>query len=265
MTDEPSKVALERVRREATRREKTPIFRLMAFILLPPMWFLARIQVSGEENIPATGAFIVAPNHYSEIDPAVTGVAMWKTGRMPRYLAKASLFRVPFVGWLLRTSGQVPVERAGTRGGGDPLIAARKIAREGLAVVVYPEGTLTRDPDSWPMRGKQGAVRTALDAGVPLIPVASWGAQKILPRYGKISLFPRKDVDIVFGEPLDLSEYAGRSRDTKAMAEATEKLMNAIAALLGDLRNETPPPERWDPAAHGQSEIGKFDPNAPKV
>ena len=260
MTDEPSKVALERVRREATRREKTPIFRLMAFILLPPMWFLARIQVRGEEHIPATGAFIVAPNHYSEIDPAVTGVAMWKVGRMPRYLAKASLFRVPFVGWLLRTSGQVPVERAGTRGGGDPLIAARKIAREGLAVVVYPEGTLTRDPDLWPMRGKSGAVRIALQENLEIIPLAHWGTQKIMPRYARrISVFPRKDVRVLFGAPVDLSAFRSKPLDNETLAAATNAVMNDITALFEELRGEKAPAQRWDPAEHNQQETGRFE------
>lgn len=253
-------MALERVRREATRREKTPIFRLMAFILLPPMWFLARIQVRGEEHIPATGAFIVAPNHYSEIDPAVTGVAMWKVGRMPRYLAKASLFRVPFVGWLLRTSGQVPVERAGTRGGGDPLIAARKIAREGLAVVVYPEGTLTRDPDLWPMRGKSGAVRIALQENLEIIPLAHWGTQKIMPRYARrISVFPRKDVRVLFGAPVDLSAFRSKPLDNETLAAATNAVMNDITALFEELRGEKAPAQRWDPAEHNQQETGRFE------
>jgi 1-acyl-sn-glycerol-3-phosphate acyltransferase len=108
------------------------------------------------------------------------------------------------------------------------------------------------------MRGKFGAVRTALDAGIPLIPAVSWGAQKILPRYGRISLFPRKPVDVVFGEPIDLSEFAGKSTDSRALAAATTKLMNTLASMVGELRGETPPPERWDPVAHGQSEIGKL-------
>jgi len=176
---------------------------------------------------------------------------------MPRFLAKASLFGVPVFGWMLRRAGQVPVERAG-RSGADPLAAARRIAAAGHAVVIYPEGTLTRDPDLWPMRGKYGAVRTALDAGIPLIPAVSWGAQRILPRYGRISLFPRKDLDIVFGEPLDLSAYIGRSSDGKALAEATQLLMNTLAAMVGELRGETPPERRWDPAEHGQSEIGRL-------
>ena len=243
------------------KSEKTAIFRFFAGLLLPFMYAVGRYRLHGTENVPKTGSFVVAPNHYSNIDPIVIGVAMWKTGRMPRFLAKASLFRIPVFGYFFAKAGQVPVEREGSgRNAGDPLAMAKGIAMAGHAVVIYPEGTLTRDPDSWPMRGKQGAVRAAIDAGVPLIPVASWGAQKILPRYGKISLFPKKDVDIVFGEPLDLSEFAGKSRDVKAMAAATTKLMNAITALLEGLRDEKAPVERWDPSAHGQSEVGKFVP-----
>ncbi len=240
--------------------EKTPIFRAFAVLLLPFMYFVARYRLHGVENVPASGAFVLAPNHYSNIDPVVIGVAMWKVGRMPRYLAKASLFRVPVLGWMLTKAGQVPVERAGrSRNGTDPLSQARVIAAAGHAVVVYPEGSLTRDPDSWPMRGKQGAVRTAIDAGIPLIPAASWGAQRILPRYAKrISLFPRKTVEIVFGAPVDLSEFTD-SKDSKMVAAATEKLMAAITALLEQLRNERAPLTRWDPAEHGQSEIGRFD------
>jgi 1-acyl-sn-glycerol-3-phosphate acyltransferase len=224
------------------------------------MYLVGRYRLHHPERVPSTGAFVLAPNHYSNIDPIVIGVGLWKIGRMPRYLAKASLFRVPVLGWLLKRAGQVPVERAGrTRDGIDPLAEARRIAAEGLAVVIYPEGSLTRDPDSWPMRGKQGAVRTALEAGVPLIPAASWGAQQILPRYSnRISLFPRKNVDIIFGEPLDLTEFAGKT-DPRTVAQATEKLMNAITALLEQLRGEKAPAVRWDPAAHGQSEVGRFD------
>lgn len=240
------------------RSEKTFIFRVYGFLLLPFMHAVGRYRIVGKENIPATGAFVLAPNHYSNIDPVVIGLGIWATGRMPRYLAKASLFRIPVVGWLLRQSGQVPVERGG-RNSADPLTQARRIAQEGLAVVIYPEGTLTREPDCWPMRGKLGAVRTALESGVPLIPAASWGAQLILPRYSKrISLFPRKRVDIVFGSPLDLSEFAGKPLDGPTLVAATDKLMDAITALLEDLRGEKAPAERWDPARHGQSEIGNF-------
>jgi len=239
------------------KSEKILIFRVFAFLLIPFLELTGRYRLHGTENLPDEGAVVVSPNHYSDIDPLVIGYSMYQRGRMPRFLAKASLFRVPVFGWMLRKAGQVPVERTGGSGA-DPLAAARRIAAAGHAVVIYPEGTLTRDPDLWPMRGKFGAVRTALDAGIPLIPVVSWGAQRILPRYGRLSLLPRKDLDIVFGPPLDLSEFEGRSTDAKALAEATLKLMNTLAAMLGELRGETPPEHRWDPAEHGQSEIGRF-------
>ena len=239
------------------KSEKTAIFRTFAFLLIPFMELVGRYRLHGTQNIPAVGSVVVSPNHYSDIDPIVIGYALYKLGRMPRFLAKASLFRIPVGGWMLRKAGQVPVERAG-RNVANPLAAARRVAAAGHVVVIYPEGTLTRDPDLWPMRGKFGAVRTALDAGVPLIPAVSWGAQKILPRYGRLRLFPRQNVDVVFGPPLDLAEFAGKSGDSKALAAATTKLMNTLAAMVGELRGETPPAKRWDPAEHGQSEIGRL-------
>ena len=241
--------------------EKTAIFRVFAYTLLPMMNVLARYRVHGLENVPAAGSFVVAPNHYSNIDPIVIGLGLWRSGRMPRYLAKASLFRNPIVGALLLKAEQIPVERSGnSREGVGPLKQAQDIAAAGHAVVIYPEGSLTRDPEGWPMRGKYGAVRTAMDAGIPLIPAASWGAQLVMPqKTNRISLFPRKTVDIVFGKPVDLSEFAGRPRDSRVLAEATALLMSAITALVEDLRNETAPRQRWNPTEHGQTEIGRFD------
>lgn len=241
------------------RSEKIAIFRLLAFLVLPVMTLLGRYRIRDGHFLPHSGPAVVAPNHFSEIDPFVMGVVIWKLGRAPRYLAKASLFKVPFLGWLLRVSGQIPVERAGARGV-DPLATASHITDRELIVVVYPEGTLTRDPDLWPMRGKTGAVRLALTANVPLIPVAHWGTQKIMPRYGKrISLFPRKNVEVMFGPPVDLSAYRGKPLSSKLLAEATDLLMIAITDLVATMRQETPPAERWDPSRKGQAEIGRFE------
>jgi 1-acyl-sn-glycerol-3-phosphate acyltransferase len=240
--------------------EKTPIFRLLATIALPPMSAIAKIRLSGVENVPVTGAFVLAPNHYSEIDPLIIGVAMWKVGRMPRYMAKASLFSVPVIGGLLRASGQIPVQRAGAARGSDPLAAAKQIADQGLAVVIYPEGSLTRDPDLWPMRGKTGAVRTALEQGIPVIPAAHWGTQLVMPRYAKkINVFPRKTVQVRFGPPVDLSAFAGRKLDTATLTAATDVVMDAITALFEELRGEKAPAERWDPAHHNQKDTGRFE------
>ena len=243
------------------RPEKTFVFRVMAGIALPFMSAIARYEIEGQENVPATGAFVLAPNHFSNLDPLVVGIAMWKIGRMPHYLAKASLFKVPFVGMLLRKSGQVPVERGGRSRTSDPMAGARRISDEGLAVVIYPEGSLTRDPNLWPMRGKSGAVRTALEQGIPLIPAAHWGDQLILGPYSnRLSVFPRRTVRIRFGEPVDLSAYRGRPLDSVILTEATAELMQAITRLVEELRNEKAPAERWDPAKHNQTEIGRIEP-----
>jgi 1-acyl-sn-glycerol-3-phosphate acyltransferase len=242
-----------------TRSEKVPIFRVLAGILLPFMYSIAKFQVEDGDKLPKSGAFVLSPNHYSEIDPVVVGVFVWRLGRAPRYLAKASLFGIPIVGWFLRKSGQVPVQRAGAVRGSDPLAAANKIVAEGHAVVIYPEGSLTRDPELWPMRGKTGAVRMALEAGIPLIPMAHWGTQLVMPRYGKrISLFPRKTIRAKIGDPVDLSAFAGRKIDTALLTEATALLMKAIAGLLSELRDEPAPATLWDPSQHNQSEIGRF-------
>jgi 1-acyl-sn-glycerol-3-phosphate acyltransferase len=241
-----------------SKSEKNLGWRSLAAVVIPFLLLVGRYRIVGTGRLPATGAFIVSPNHITNIDPLVSAYGVWRAGRVPRFLAKASLFRVPVVGAVLRATGQIPVERAGAARKGDPLAAASKLVDDGLAVIVYPEGTLTRDPDLWPMRGKSGAVRLALEHGVPIYPMAIWGAQGILPRYSsRLSLFPRKDVDIVFGEPVDLSRWADQPRTPQVYAEATHAVMQAITALLQDVRGEQAPQDRWDPAEHGQSEFGR--------
>ena len=240
--------------------EKTPIFRLLAALALPPMQAIAKFDIQGRENVPATGAFVLAPNHFSNIDPLVVGVAMYKVGRMPRYLAKASLFKVPVLGALMRKSGQVPVQRSGHSRANDPLAGAGQIVKNGLAIVIYPEGSLTRDPNLWPMRGKFGAVRAALEQNIPLIPAAHWGSQRILPQYSnRISVFPRKKVIVRFGPAVDLSQFRGKPIDTAVLVAATNLLMNDITAMLEDIRGEKAPAKRWDPAEHNQSETGRIE------
>ena len=134
------------------------------------------------------------------------------------------------------------------------------LVEDGRGVIVYPEGTLTRDPDLWPMRGKSGAARLALAGDMPLIPVAHWGVQNIMGRYAKgLSLWPpRKPVTLVIGDPVDLSDLKDRPTDPASITEATSRLMAAITALLEELRGEKAPPTRWDPSSHGQSETGRL-------
>lgn len=240
--------------------EKTLSFRLLAALVVPLMAAISRLEIINSNNMPREGAFVLAPNHYSNLDPLVMALAVWKLGRAPRFLAKASLFTVPVVGAALRGTGQIPVERAGSSRNHEPLREANELVANGHCIVIYPEGTLTRDPGLWPMRGKTGAVRMALEQKIPIIPSAHWGTQEIMPRYAKkISLFPRKTIRITFGEPVDLSAFIGRPLNAATLREATEVVMADITKLVEALRNETAPAERWNPTAHKQSETGHFE------
>ncbi|MBO3663918.1 lysophospholipid acyltransferase family protein [Microbacterium stercoris] len=233
----------------------------LAAIGVPAVGLLARIRISGAEKLPASGAYVLAPNHVSELDPLIVAVAVWRLGRAPRFMAKESLFRVPVLGAALRATGMVPVARTSSRNAATQTMSqATALVEDGRGVIVYPEGTLTRDPELWPMRGKSGAARLALAGDMPLIPVAHWGVQNIMGRYAKgLSLWPpRKPVQVLIGDPIDLSDLKGRPTDPASITEATNRLMTAITALLAEIREEKAPDTRWDPSSHGQSETGRL-------
>ncbi|WP_309067185.1 lysophospholipid acyltransferase family protein [Microbacterium sp.] len=233
----------------------------LAAVVVPIMGLLARVRITGAEKLPREGAYVVAPNHVSELDPLIVALAVWRLGRAPRFMAKESLFRVPVLGAALRATGMVPVARTSSRDSAAQTMAqSTALVKDGRGVIVYPEGTLTRDPDLWPMRGKSGAARLALAGDMPLIPVAHWGVQNVMARYARsISVWPpRKLVRLAFGDPVDLSDLKDRPTDPAAISEATARLMAAITALLEDIRDEKAPAVRWDPTSNGQSETGRL-------
>jgi 1-acyl-sn-glycerol-3-phosphate acyltransferase len=246
----------------ASERSRPSLFWVLAVLVIPPMSLLAKIRVTGAEKLPRQGAFVLAPNHDSELDPLIVAMSVYRLGRLPRFMAKESLFRVPVVGWLLKRTGMIPVSRsASATAAKQTLKQSAELVEHGRGVIVYPEGTLTRDPDLWPMRGKSGAVRLALSGDLPLIPMAQWGTQEIMGRYQKgLSLWPlRKPVNVLIGDPLDLSDLRGRASEPAALNEATARLMAAITALLEQLRDEKAPATRWNPTDHGQKETGRLD------
>ncbi len=230
----------------------------LAAVVVPLVGMFARIEMRGVENLPREGAYVLAPNHNSEFDPLVIAVAVWRAGRAPRFLAKESLFKVPVLGAALRATGMVPVPRTSSSAN-QSIAAAQGIARDGRGVIVYPEGTLTRDPDLWPMRGKTGALRLALGGDLPLIPMAQWGVQQILPRYGKLKFPRRARVVVEFGPAMDVSEYRATATQPATLTRATDKLMGRIAEMLAGLRGIPAPAERWNPSAHGQNETGRLE------
>jgi len=248
--------------RASKEKTRPSLFWLLAVFVVPFVSFAARLEFRGKERLPRDGAFVLAPNHYSEFDPLVVAVAVWRLGRAPRFMAKESLFRVPVLGWALRRTGMVSVSRSSSASAAkQTLTQSAELVTHGRGVIVYPEGTLTRDPGLWPMRGKSGAVRLALAGDIPLIPMAQWGTQNIMGRYAKgLSLWPpRKRVQVLIGEPVDLSDLRDRAGDASVLAEATERLMSAITALLEEARGEKAPATRWNPSDHGQKETGRLD------
>jgi 1-acyl-sn-glycerol-3-phosphate acyltransferase len=223
-------------------------YRLAAVIAKPPLLVLFKRDWRGMEHIPADGGFITAINHNSYLDPLSYAHFQYNSGRVPRFLAKAALFRSPFVGMMLRGTQQIPVYRETTNAFDAFRVAVEAIER-GECVAFYPEGTLTRDPDMWPMAGKTGAARVALMTKTPVIPVAQWGANEAVPPYAKankLRLFPRKTLKVLAGPPVDLSRFYGLEPTPEVLREGTEAIMAAIIALLEELRGESAPPEPYD-------------------
>jgi 1-acyl-sn-glycerol-3-phosphate acyltransferase len=234
-------------------------YRFAVGALKPPVILLTRRRWLNQELLPSSGGFVVAPNHTSHFDPIAVAHYLYDNGRAPRFLAKDELFDVPLVGHIVDHAGQIPVHRE-TGAASDAMRDAIAAVRAGECVVCYPEGTLTRDPNLWPMRGKTGAARIALATGCPVIPMAHWGAHRVLAPYGrKPHVFPPQTVSVTVGPPVDLSDLMGQEQTAEVLQEATDRIMDAITALVAELRDEVPPAERLDPRAAGLPEIGKAD------
>lgn len=187
------------------------------------------------------GGLIVATNHTSWFDPLPVAHALWAHDRPPRFLGKESVFRVPLVGWVISNAGQIRVYRESKEAIAAFRDAVAAVDR-GECVVVYPEGTITKDPDLWPMEGKTGAVRIALASGKPLFPMVQWGPQAVMGPYKKqLKLIPRKTMHIWLGKPIDLSRFASQEWTPQILHEATEMLMRSLMEMEAEIRGEKPP------------------------
>jgi len=237
-------------------------FNLAVPILKPTLLGVSsRTWIDGEK-VPATGGCILVFNHISHLDPLLAAHFVYDHGRLPRYLAKSGLFKNKTLGGFLRAAGQIPVERL-TRNAIGAFDAAVQAVRAGECVIVYPEGTLTRDPNLWPMTGKSGAARIALETGCPVIPIGQWGAQEILYPYAKKPhLFPRKHITMKAGDPVDLSDLVALPRTQAVINQATDRIMDALTQIVADIRGEVPPAERFDARKAGVTQTG--NPNKKK-
>lgn len=206
-------------------------------LLFWPFWFLVaafnrmwfRLRVEGRP--PSTGAFVLAANHGSYVDPVVLGSAL---RRRVAFLMTEVVWRQPGVHWFCRWNRAIPVAvRGGNR---DALRAARSVLQQGRVVGIFPEGGLSRD--GRPMLGNAGAVSLVLTEGVPIVPVGIVGAAAAMPPG---SSWPRpRRITIRFGAPITaaaLDAVGGDDRRGRLMA-ATRLIMDRIAELVGETSRE---------------------------
>ncbi|UNX53874.1 1-acyl-sn-glycerol-3-phosphate acyltransferase [Georgenia sp. TF02-10] len=232
-------------------RRRSAAYRVAAVVVVGVLRLTTRRTWRGGEHLPRTGGFIAVANHVSNFDPLTVADFLNAHGAPPRFLAKDTLFDVPLLGVALRALGQIPVRR-GTDRAAEALVAAEAALAAGECVVVFPEGTHTRDPGEWPMRGRTGVARLALRTGAPVVPLAQWGAQQVIPRFtATVHPFPPRPVVVVAGSPVDLSDLYGRPLDAAVLTEATARVMVAITALLAGVRGEVPPARPYDVRVDG--------------
>jgi 1-acyl-sn-glycerol-3-phosphate acyltransferase len=222
-------------------RRPEPWYRFAVTALRPPVSLWFNWHFEGLENVPREGPLLVACNHISYFDPLAHGLMMLKAGRRPRFFAKQELYG----NWLLRNvlegAKQIKVERGS--GSATPVQSAVAALKRGEAVMIYPESTITRNPDHTPMQGKTGVARLTLATEVPVLPVAVWGSQAVWQREGKGSLAFGRPIWLKAGPPLDFSEYEGQQDDSEVLRTITGTVMDELTQLVNDLRARYP--KRW--------------------
>ncbi|MGN6609575.1 MAG: lysophospholipid acyltransferase family protein [Jatrophihabitans sp.] len=236
-------------------------WRFAWFVLYYPVSGLFKIRWRNIERVPATGGVIVVVNHVSHVDPFIVSKFILDAARVPRFLAKEAIFEVPVVGWGMRKMGHIPVRRD-TADAALALQSAVEKLRSGALVVLHPEGTVTRDPDGWPMSAKTGTARLWLLAPeVPVIPVAQWGVQSRWDFYTRtIKPFPRARHTLSVGEPIDLSRFRGAEPTPAVLREMTDVIMKRLREDVAELRGEPAPDgelfvwHRPRPSAAGSSD-----------
>jgi 1-acyl-sn-glycerol-3-phosphate acyltransferase len=214
-------------------------------VVVPVSSLMFRLRYRHGERLPATGPVLVVANHVSILDPLACARLVFDNGRVPHFLAKQSVFK-GVVGTLLRGAGQIPVARF-SADAHEALAAAKADLDAGNVVVIYPEGSVTRDPDWWPMESRTGAARLALTTDAQVVPVAQWGPQRVHDYHTKkLRLRLRAPADYLVGEPIDLTALraevrAGRPLSAELLKETTDLIMGRVRDQLAELRGEPAP------------------------
>lgn len=234
---------LEKVNQEPVE----PTYRRLGKFVHTLLNWTIRRDWRNQDKVPAQGGVIFVANHTSNFDVLVLGEYLIWSGRWPRFLGKKEIFKLPILGWLGRACGQIPVERNSERAK-DALVHAAEALDQGKAVMMYPEGTITGDPEVWPMTGRTGVARLALQTGYPVVPLAQFGAHLVLgqKRLTWPRLIPKKTMAVTCGDPIDLSEFGGSEPSKEDLERATVKIMDTITTLVEQLRGESAPQLRYD-------------------
>ena len=226
---------------------------LLKHLLLGPLMRLAcRPQVYGAEHLPRRGGAILASNHLAVADSFFLPLVV---RRRVTFLAKREYFTTPGLqGWFKRqffsAAGQVPIDRSSASAAQAALDTGVRLLAAGNLLGIYPEGT--RSPDGRLYKGKTGVARMALQAGVPVIPVAMVGTDKVSPRGTK--MWRPHRVEVRFGAPLDFSRYAGLAGDRFVERSMVDEIMYSLMELSGQeyvdmyassVKEREPPPPRF--------------------
>ncbi|WP_025272329.1 lysophospholipid acyltransferase family protein [Haloglycomyces albus] len=212
----------------------------------------------GVANVPLQGPVIFVGNHYSHFDPLPLAHFLYNAGRHPHFLLKNSIIEVPVAGPLIKATGQIPVYR-GSKSAAESLRAAIAMLESGGPVIIYPEGTTSKDPDRWPMRGKTGVARLALETGAPVVPIAQWGSQAIfdpLAKKGKFRFGLRKQVIVSAGKEVNLDAWRGRDDLSNSdLQDMSNHIMEAVRDELASIRGEEAPPPLYDRHRDRKSQV----------
>jgi 1-acyl-sn-glycerol-3-phosphate acyltransferase len=201
----------------------TGTYNAVAALSWPILHGLFRLRARGLENIPLEGGFVLAGNHVSNFDPWPLGLPLWPR-RFLRFMAKSELYWFPAT-LILNGAGAFPVHRG--QADAEAIETAVRLAREGNVVAMFPEGTRRRKGliKKFEARPRSGAARIALEAGVPLIPAAIAGTDKLI-RLGPLR--------VAYGAPVELEDLRGMDVRDGALV-ATDRLMARIAELEASL------------------------------
>ena len=214
-------------------------------VLRPTLRATSRHQWTGQAHVPRQGGCVVVSNHLSHADPLPLADFLDAAGRYPRFLGKAELFDVRVVG---RSAAETSARSRCSARASTPVRLCRRPSTRfvaGECVVVYPEGTLTRDPELWPMVGKTGAARIWWQTRCPVIPVAQWGPHELLAPYGRVpQVWRRPILRVAAGAALTLP-----TDEPPDYRQLTGEIMASLSELLASLRGASAPTSVFDPRA----------------